>query len=982
MFDIIKKSVNLLEQIADDTELAIVECGTNTFKFEEDKEVGCPFCGHKDCFKMFFNEEEPERAGYHCFSCEAHGSVIDWVSTRKEITLKEAATELAKEHGIQLPSDYNPLAEIFNLAATYYENCMWETCKDRQYVELARMSPLTYQKEVRKHSEETLKHWHVGWSDGGLIAYLESLGFDEEILNLSGLRHQKTGRDFLPSRVFIYPHYVKGRVSHFTFKDPLKKLAFQLPNKYSMNGHEFWGQDTVRGNEPIIVVEGENDLLSTWAAKPGPVLATIGQLSGSQMDWMRETLANRDIITIFDPDEAGDKYRVKIEKIRKAFKSLRQIKPEGDDIDKLLSDGADLDDIIAKYEVVPERKSATKPGVTPKISSEVAFNTNLEDRVAAVESAEGGESQGSEVSVSSEDDEDDGAVNIVNNSVIQKKGSYWKIQFNKDGEPNHVKISNFSIVLKNIYISEDGDRNREVVIVREDGYTSKPLLIDSEAKVSLKNFRVLIAKAADADFSGTEKDLGLMWGLVYSQSAETQVSVTRRVGRHDELGGWIFRNKFITDSGATIDPDKEGVFWLSGKTVGVRPDSLRVSAVGVNNTDTKTDIPFIEPNITREEADELMSGVIQNLSRNLNKNGQAMGQTLTMLGWIYSCVFSNTIYNMQGSFPMLFLWGTKGEGKTTILKWMLDFFGMRDSGFTTITQLKSAVGWDRKVAYYASLPMCVDEIRSDNETQEYISKFRAYWDRVGRSMGVKDEFGVREQAIRSCVFFGGEDQFEDPAARERCIPVRIPVANRETVETYRWIEDHRHLFTGISYYWILDSIKADIGELKAAIRELDKLLVANGCSRRTSKNWAVMGVFAMALAERYVPDFDFKAYLIKACTEEATKQREDTTVAQFFELVEALQASEHPRINNNHVLTEGNLLHIWYPAVYKAVVDDNRQRFPFSKNAVLSAIKEEPYFHSDSMKVKMGLNGIRRIVLTLDLTKAPDTIKNIAQTND
>lgn len=975
MFDVVKKSINLLEQIANDTERAIVEAGTDTWKFEDDEDAGCPFCSHHDCAKMFYKEDEPEKASFHCFSCSAHHDIISWTQCHRKLeSPKEAALALIKEHGLQLPSSYNPISEIFELAAVYYENCLWETCVKTPYIELARMTPLQYLKEVRKQSEDTIKHFRVGWSDGGLISYLEALGYDEETLNATGLRSIKTGRDFLPSKCFIFPHYVKGKVAHWTFKDSTKRLAYQLPNKFSLNEYEFYGQDSIKESDTVYIVEGEFDRLSTWAATKAPVLATIGQLSGSQLEWMRENLSDKHVITLYDPDTAGNKYREKTEKIRRWFKSLLQvIPPAEEDVDKLLADGWDFNEIV-------KQGSPEKPGVTPKISQEVAYNTNLEDRISAVESAEGNRGPNADIK-SVVEDEDDDAINIVNNSIIQKKGSYWKIQFNKEGEPNHVKISNFSIVLKNIYISEDGDRNREVIIVREDGYTSKPLLIDSEAKVSLKNFRVLIAKAADADFSGSERDLGLVWGLVYSQSAETQVSVTRRVGRHDELNGWIFRNKFITDSGATIDPDQEGVFWMSGKTVGIRPDSLRVSAVGAS-VDTKTDIPFIEPALTREEADELMTGVIQNLSRNLNKNGEAMGLALTMLGWIHACVYSNQIFKMHSSFPMLFLWGTKGEGKTTILKWMLDFFGMRDSGFTTITQLKSAVGWDRKMAYYASLPMCVDEIRSDAETFEYVSKFRAYWDRSGRSMGVKDDFGIREQAVRACAFFGGEDQFEDPAARERCIPVRIPVANRETIETYRWIEDHRHLFTGITYYWILDSTTADLGSLRESIRELDKELVANGCSRRTSKNWAVMGVFALSLAERYIPNFDFKKYLVKACTEEATKQKEDTTISQFFELVETLQAVEHPKINNSHIMSEGNLLHIWYPAVYKAVVDDNRGRFPFSKHAVLSAIKEEPYFVSDDKKVKMGLNGVRRIVVTLDTSKAPDTVKNIAQIND
>jgi hypothetical protein len=68
--------------------------------------------------------------------------------------------------------------------------------------------------------------------------------------------------------------------------------------------------------------------------------------------------------------------------------------------------------------------------------------------------------------------------------------------------------------------------------------------------------------------------------------------------------------------------------------------------------------------------------------------------------------------------------------------------------------------------------------------------------------------------------------------------------------------------------------------------------------------------------------------------------------------------------------------------VFKQVLDDTRGRFAFSKNAVLSAIREEPYFVSDERKVKMGLNGIRRVVLTLDMSLAPDTIKNIGEFNE
>jgi 5S rRNA maturation endonuclease (ribonuclease M5) len=980
MFETIKKAVNLLEQIANDTQQSIVENGTNTFRFEDDEDVGCPFCGHKGCFKMFFNEDEPEKAGYHCFSCEAHGDVIEWTAKRNDVTLREACLKLSKEHDIKLPSDYNPIAEIFQLAAAYYENCLWEEC-NKPYMELAKMTPSEYQMKVRGHSEEILKQEHVGWSDGGVVAYLEALGYDTEILLASGLKSEKTGRDFLPSKVFIYPHYVKGRVSHFTFKDPLKKLAYQLPNRFCLNGHQFWGQDTVVGKDTVYIVEGENDRLSLLRAGKTGVLATIGQISGSQLDWIRENLSKKTIVTFFDNDEAGDKYRTKVDKLRKALSTVIQVIPgeREDDIDKLICNGADVDALIEASKGPGTQVVAVESG-----SGKVQFDGG--SYLQRMESAGGEGHNGERERDISEEDSGDIEIlppgkELAQNSIVQKKGSYWRVTF-KEGEPQYTKVSDFVIVLKNIYITEDGDRHREVVIVREDGQKSIPILIDSETKVSLKPFRTLLARAVDADFKGNERDMSGLWELVYSQSSETQVRVTRTVGRHEGMRGWIFRNRFISDTGAVIEPDKDGVFWLAGKTVGIRPESLNVASNQVHTTGDnsgKVDIPYIEPDISRAEADDLMKGIVENLSKNLNNPGHA----LILLGWMYACIYSNTIFSLNKSFPYLFLWGTKGKGKTSIAKWIQDFYDMRDCGYTSVPQLKSAVGWGRKVEYYSSLPVFIDEIRSDQETKEYVNLFRTYYDRTPRTMGVKDGFGVKTQEVRSCFMFVGEDLFEDPATRERCIPVRIPVNNRELTESYRWLEDRRHLFSGVVYHWILDSVDEDMDKLKDEIRDLDKELVREAnCSQRTSKNWAAIGVFAKRIADKYIPEFNFKEFLFKASAEEATSQKADTTVMQFFELVEGMMAQEHQKINISHVLTEGNLIHIWYPAVFKQVLDDTRGRFAFSKNAVLSAIREEPYFVSDERKVKMGLNGIRRVVLTLDMSLAPDTIKNIGEFNE
>jgi 5S rRNA maturation endonuclease (ribonuclease M5) len=836
--------------------------------------------------------------------------------------------------------------------------------------------------------------YHHCWE----AVYLESVGFDDAVIEESGLRNKKTGRDYLPAKCFIYPHYVRGRASHFTFKDPGKRLAFQLPKKYSLNGWTFYNQDSIKTADTVVVVEGENDLISTLATRIAPaVIGTIGQISNDQLEWMRENLSNKRVVTIFDPDEAGNKYRIKVEKNRRFFKNLIHVLPPDDkDIDDLLCGGAKLNEIIrdnkVEVDLSGEKEEAEGDGL------EIAWEGDRQDPVATPQPttkpvsqaapagqslkeamASNGLALPEEATVGAPPDDDNEEYYSPDKKVIQKYGCYWRVQF-KDGVPTESRIGNFTMRLLNVFLAETGDRYREVVMIRSDGYRSEPFMVDDDTKVKVQSFKVLAARMADATFTGSEGELAAIWEIVSNRAPAAEVKIPMIVGRHEKHKAWIFRNKLISDTGVVVDPDENGIFWMHGRSVGIRPTSLSKEEGG---EESSHDIPALMTDLSVEEKDELVKGIIENVGRNLN----SLGKAITMVAWTYSSVYSNFIFEMNRGFPFLFFWGVNGQGKTTVAKWITqDFYGINGHGSTSVPNLRSGVGWARKAEYYASIPLFIDEVRSDETTKQYLGQFRAYYDREARTMGTKDSFGVRNIRPKAVFVFNGEDQFDDPATRERCIPIRIPVKDRELQESYKWMEARKHLFTGILYHWLLEFSEVmrspeEQEKLRSEIRALDKDLHAAGCSQRNSKNWAAVGLFGMRLAEKYFPGFDYKSYLTNASMDESSYQKSDTTLMQFWELVEGARAQEMSKITDKHIMREDNLVHIWYPAVFKLVQDDARGKFPFSKNAVLSAIREEPYFVSSDRKVSMGLDGTRRVVLTLDLTKAPDSVRNIALAN-
>jgi 5S rRNA maturation endonuclease (ribonuclease M5) len=969
MFELIKQGVSLLDVIEKDLGITLKQSGQNFVIDDEEANGGCPWCGHKDCFKVRFDEDDLKGSYAKCFSCDVVADVIGWRALRDKSDMVEAAKKLAVEYGIEIPKsgDYNPLQEVFRLAAHYYHTCLLE---DKvSYVELGTKTPMEYQLENRHHQQKTLEDWKVGWSDGHLMDYLEGLGFDIELLNESGLRNVKTGRDFLPARCFIYPHFVKNRVSHMTFKDPTKRLAYQLKKKNSLNGHEFYGQDTVSRAETVILVEGENDLLSVWETRKVPaVIATIGQISGSQLDWLRENFADKNLITIFDNDEAGDKYRIKVEKLRSKFKRLAHVKPPTEkDIDDILADPSiDIEKFILENAIRVEIPKTEKlePISMPEDPVQ-AFKERL-DSAGLNTPSEPVE----------KDPEDDVTEEISGVNVIRKGRAYYRCDY-KDGEPKWTKISDFVLKLINTFLeTKEGvlHRIREVQVLRENGYVSTPFEVNSEATLKVDKFKILVADYADADFSGKEADLASIWKLVRNGKEGREVTILTQAGRDEELGAWIFNDCLIMDSGEIIEKSKEGIFWIKPGKIGVK---LRPLMKMSKKNSEEVGCPHLLPSMSKEESEVLLGSVLKNLSKNRHDKGQA----LTMLGWIYACVHSNLIFKMNRGFPFLFMWGINGKGKTTIARWLQDFFNMRDFGYTSLPQITSQAGLGRTTEYFASMPMIVDEVRVNHKkNMDIMGIFRAFYDRAGRALATKENFGVRTTAVNSTFIFVGEDQFEDPASKERCISMRIS-PRTDTMDSYLWLESNSASFYNIVFYWIEERLSLTDKMIVDDIRALDKYLVENGCSQRTAKNWAAIGYFGLRLSEKFFPDFDYRKYLVETAIDETRKQKADNSLSLYLEHVEAIQVQPNTRLTSELVMKDAKYLYMWHSAVYKVVKDDQRY-LEFSKNAILNSLREEPYFVEEGKKVKMGIDGAWRSVLVFDLEKLPPVLQNIAQSTN
>jgi hypothetical protein len=317
----------------------------------------CPFCGHNDCFTLTegFN-------GGNCFSCNESGSLIGIVE--KLLRETEARQELAKWSNIKYNfASYSPekAAEkerfdrfqlMCHKAMEFYQGLMTMEVTAEDKLSSTTLTPAKYMVTVRGHIPGALKEFNVGYSGNQftrseLRKYLSGEGFEDE-----EIQHVMKEMIGLPPGYFVFPYYDdKGNLVRINCKifarycrgkkrqdgtiDFCDYVSFNLSKHHkelheNKTNHQMYPDNFSRGEKKgvflitrkdrrkkrIILVEGENDILSTWQAlqympehKDKFGVAGIGGNVPEGMfdsDFLRQF---DEVYEAMDNDDAGDKYR-------------------------------------------------------------------------------------------------------------------------------------------------------------------------------------------------------------------------------------------------------------------------------------------------------------------------------------------------------------------------------------------------------------------------------------------------------------------------------------------------------------------------------------------------------------------------------------------------------------------------------------------------------------------------------------------------
>jgi DNA primase len=275
----------------------------------------CPFHNEKTPSFMV----SPDRQSWHCFGCGKGGSVFDFAMEYDHLDFREALEELADQAGVKLtrslstsPQDTikETLKEIHVLAAEYYQYLLTSHSVGQNAREYLKQRGVT---------EKIIKTFGLGYSANtweGVIKFLKKKGYEDEVLELSGLiiPSKKGGYDRFRGRIMFPLRDHRGQTIAFAGRllDPEIKEAKYINSPETplyIKGNTVFGLDitkkSIQKEDAVIIMEGEFDVLSSYQAGVSNVVAIKGTALTEMQVHLLKRFAKTFIFSL-DSDMAGD----------------------------------------------------------------------------------------------------------------------------------------------------------------------------------------------------------------------------------------------------------------------------------------------------------------------------------------------------------------------------------------------------------------------------------------------------------------------------------------------------------------------------------------------------------------------------------------------------------------------------------------------------------------------------------------------------
>ena len=448
----------------------------------------------------------------------------------------------------------------------------------------------------------------------------------------------------------------------------------------------------------------------------------------------------------------------------------------------------------------------------------------------------------------------------------------------------------------NFYTPDGVVRNVELV----SEFERTPVFTLTPAEMSsADSFKKFCFSKGNFIFEGSSSDLMEIWKYEFLRDSGKLIYMPDRIGRLDN-DIWLFGNMAIKD-GKEYHPDNDGVIWVDGE--GYKPQGFFVASTG-------TTIESNIPSLSTSDVD--IVEISEKLYHSIGGYEAYIG-----VGWALATIFSQDIFNVYKSFPILFAFGRRSSGKSTYLRWIMNLMGMETEGVGLKDTTNNFIV--RALSYYGSLGVWLDEYRNDTYITQKDGLFRSAWNRQVSGKGTNTSYQARGFIVNGTLTLSGEESPKDNGLFTRCIMAQL-TAQKRNREHYDWLNRNSVNFSNVMYKLLLN-YDENRKKVLQAIAMLRAKFLERKITDRTAENWAIAAATFYVLVK---PDNDFIKWVEQRCQEIKKTGEEEHMLNEFWNDVSFLVSKG--KITKDYIKVDDGFMYCWFRGMYDEFSIHYRQK--------------------------------------------------------
>lgn len=517
---------------------------------------------------------------------------------------------------------------------------------------------------------------------------------------------------------------------------------------------------------------------------------------------------------------------------------------------------------------------------------------------------------------------------------IEWKNAYYFGEL--DHEQKNARLyqrSNFGLRIL-YHIKRNKNKNKRVVAIYNERGKSEVIDIETKQLTSLQAFKEFTEGAGYFLFKGTNDDLTkLKQKLMEEEKPCVQLDTLGwyKKGFFAFSNGIIRENKFVpVDEFGIVEFDDLNYF------IPYHPGTEDTANVNEKRFSWKPS------EVTWHE----WSGLYHNVFG-------AAGMVMMMFGC--ATIFSDHIFFIKGNFPILFLYGEGGSGKSKMIQFIQYWFGDPQPGLKVSEKANTDKGKIRKMAQFSNSIALFEEYVNTMDIS-VIKTFTGFYDRYGYERAdIDSKYGTETVPVLSTVAFTGNEYPQDDPFLQRMILIDHNV-NEFSEEQQKLFDKlnkmNRKGLTHIIQY-LLRSRKLFEEtwetEYEKHLQEFKVMCFDLKVPSRMLENNAVLLATYTTLTSCGI-EFPFSIdalsdFLLKTLRTQSEKRDVGGALQRFWDIVLHLHITK--KIDNRHLELNGNELMIRISEVHGMYVQEHYNMFRqpgLNKSTLMQKLKDSPSF--------------------------------------